>query len=399
MRKPVFIVLLIGCLLASSLVVVFTPDCWQAQASVAGSWPYRKPIVIPAANLQGELSNFPLLLSFTDANLASEAQPDGDDICFVDASNTIRLNHEIEKFNKTTGELVAWVNVPFLSSTIDTTIYMYYGRSDISSQQNPAGVWDSNFKLVQHLDEAAGNLYDSTSNNNYGKPEGGAVQGTAGKIGSAVLFDGINDSVNMTNSESLNPISKITVEAWVNFKSLGNGVGYFNSRVVSKGKPWIDGGYTINDENDHLRFCVRTGGSERTVSTTGTISTNQWYYVAGTYAGATLRIYINGNLNNFATVSGALQPSTGDLFLACEDRDRYFNGIVDEVRISDVARDASWIKACYDNLNDPSSFISVGAQQASPPTPIPEFAITGIALVLITTLFMTLIQIKKKRNK
>jgi len=295
------------------------------------------------------------------------------------------LNHEIERFNSATGELVAWVKLPILSSTADTTIYMYYGRSDISSQQNPTGVWDSNYKLVQHLDEATENLYDSTSNTNYGKPEGGAVQGTAGKIDGAILFDGINDSVNMTNRESLNPTSKITVEAWINFKSLGNGVGYYNSRAVSKGKPWIDGGYTINDEDDHLRFCVRTGDTERTVSTTGTISINQWYYVAGSYSGTTLRIYLNGDQNNYAVVSGALQPSTGDLFLACEDRDRYFNGIIDEVRISDVARDASWIKTCYNNLNDPSSFITVGAQQGSPPTPIPEFSSTAILIVVTLT--------------
>jgi len=121
------------------------------------------------------------------------------------------------------------------------------------------------------------------------------------------------------------------------------------------------------------------------------------YYVAGSYSGTTLRIYLNGDLNNYAVVSGALQPSTGDLFLACEDRDRYFNGIIDEVRISDVARDASWIKTCYNNLNDPSSFISVGTQQGSPPTPIPEFS--PIAFLAMVTLATTAAALICKRPK
>jgi len=45
--------------------------------------------------------------------LKNEAQPDGDDIVFTDASGN-KLNHEIEKYNITTGELVAWVNVTSL---------------------------------------------------------------------------------------------------------------------------------------------------------------------------------------------------------------------------------------------------------------------------------------------
>ena len=37
-------------------------------------------------------------------------------------------------------------------------------------------------------------------------------------------------------------------------------------------------------------------------------------------------------------------------------KSQYFPGKLDELRLSDIVRNASWIKACYINQNDPSSF-------------------------------------------
>jgi len=39
-----------------------------------------------------------------------------------------------------------------------------------------------------------------------------------------------------------------------------------------------------------------------------------------------------------------------------------FPGIIDEVRISDTARSAAWIKACYENQNSPSTFSICGEE-------------------------------------
>jgi hypothetical protein len=74
-----------------------------------------------------------LLYRSSDAELATYAQDDGDDIVFVDRYNVTQYKHEIEKFNSSTGELVAWVKVTSISSTEDTILYMYYGNSQASS--------------------------------------------------------------------------------------------------------------------------------------------------------------------------------------------------------------------------------------------------------------------------
>ena len=50
-----------------------------------------------------------------------------------------------------TGQLIAWVSVPTVSASSDTVIYVYYGNGSAANQQNPTGVWDSNYEGVWHL--------------------------------------------------------------------------------------------------------------------------------------------------------------------------------------------------------------------------------------------------------
>jgi hypothetical protein len=111
----------------------------------------------------------------------------GDDIIFRASDGITQLDHEIEKYTATTGELVAWVRVP--SINVGTVIYMDYGNSCvISPTQNPTGVWDANFKGVWHLKEAtAANRLDSTSNNNV-LADPTSTAGVAGKIAGAADF-------------------------------------------------------------------------------------------------------------------------------------------------------------------------------------------------------------------
>ncbi|MDD2666872.1 MAG: DUF2341 domain-containing protein [Methanocellales archaeon] len=146
------------------------------------SWNYRKLITIDHTKVDNvaapstTYANFPVLINISsDSGLASKAQSDGDDILFTSSDGTTKLNHEIELYNSSTGELVAWVNVTLTKDSSDATndtLYMYYGNSGASSQQNAAAVWNPNYKGVWHLDETgngtSGEYKDSTSSANNG---------------------------------------------------------------------------------------------------------------------------------------------------------------------------------------------------------------------------------------
>ncbi|MCK5258390.1 MAG: DUF2341 domain-containing protein, partial [Thermoplasmatales archaeon] len=156
------------------------------------SWSCRKLITINSSQVPGDLTNFPVLVNITDTDLRDDAQNNGNDIAFTNSTG-VKLNHEIESFNGTTGELFAWVNVTSLSSASDTEIYMYYGNSTSGAQENPTGVWDDDYRVVWHLNEDSSPSQDSTANGNNGTWEAGktAADLTGAMIGKGTDFDGI----------------------------------------------------------------------------------------------------------------------------------------------------------------------------------------------------------------
>jgi hypothetical protein len=108
----------------------------------SANWRYKKEITINSSQVPSTLSNFPVCIDITDTDLRDNAQSDGDDIAFTNADEDTQLNHKIEYWDNTTGELVAWVNVTSLTHDTDTIIYMYYGNDAASNQENPSEVFD-----------------------------------------------------------------------------------------------------------------------------------------------------------------------------------------------------------------------------------------------------------------
>jgi hypothetical protein len=138
--------------------------------------------------------NFPFLFSFVDEDLKYHAQSDGDDIAFTTGGDW--LDHEILIFNQTysstEAQLIVWVQIPYLYSTIDTNIAMYYGNSTMSARENPEGVWDSNYEGVYHLDD---DFLDATSYDRDGTNTGSVD--IKGKIGDGQDFEHDDGSDNI----------------------------------------------------------------------------------------------------------------------------------------------------------------------------------------------------------
>jgi hypothetical protein len=199
-------------------------------------WQYRKKITIHAEKVVDDLVDFPVLLSFTDSDLASDARDDGYDILFsMDGES--KFDHEIEYFNGSSGELVAWVRIPQLSSTEDTVFYMYYGRLGSSDQSNPTGVWDANYTAVWHLNETgsgAANEYEESTSNGYDGQGGGGTPADVpsrndGMMAGGQLFDGNGDHIDVSTMDPQS-YTNFTISVW--HKSTGDSYsneGYFFS--------------------------------------------------------------------------------------------------------------------------------------------------------------------------
>src|SRR5205823_1120398 len=85
------------------------------------------------------------------------ANANGYDIGFyADSGGSTKLKWEVEKYDGTTGQLIAWVKIPSVSSSTDTVFYLMYGDSSINTDQSdPPNTWESNFKGVYHLGDGS----------------------------------------------------------------------------------------------------------------------------------------------------------------------------------------------------------------------------------------------------
>jgi hypothetical protein len=367
-----------GVVITPTASVVFNAVPWFDSA-----WKYRKAILISRANLTATLTNFPVLISRTDADLRAHARSDGYDLLFTSADGTTKLAHEIERYTSSSGALVAWVKAPVLSATADTLIYLYYGNAPAANQQDGPNVWDAGFRAVWHFGESGGaSLADSTLNANTGALAGSPsapAWGTDGQIGNRLAFDGADDYLTIPHSASLNVSDKaLTVSGWYRVTNTASDqviFGKFYNADMSY--PYYQYGLEFESSTRELWFFLGSGGAVLgpwAVDTTPGV----WQYAAFTYDGTNVTAYLNGNAPAATPENNSITAGTNGLQIG-EDNNlaQPFLGAIDELRVSGVARSAAWLAAEYANQSSPGSFCAAGGQELSSGARLAITAING----------------------
>jgi len=348
---------------------------WTAET---GGYQYYKAITIQNGQVADNLTDFPMLFSSTIADLKTTANggdvtdDNGYDIIFTD-TNASQLDHEIEKYDAATGEFVAWVEVPSVSSSADTVIRIYYGNSAIStSQEAITGVWDSNYKAVLHMnDDTTSTILDSTSNNTDGTKIAAnePIEDASGQIDEAQDADGSNDFVDL-GDDLFNANQQGTISFWVNADAWPS-----EDPIIYVGDDSSDNQYLgFSVQSTGIRVSSQAGiGTLATIRGNTTLSTGNWYFVAITSNNSSYTIYQDGvalsNVADAGTDSGrwfADISGTRDYYIAKWDRASagpyYFNGTLDEMRISDTARSVGWLLTSFNNQDSPATFYTVGTE-------------------------------------
>ena len=362
----------------TSLVAVLgtaTPAHADWYTGSAGTYGFKKQLTIDNTKVGGAThTDFPVLVSFTDTDLRTTSNggrvtnSSGYDIIFTDSDGSTKLDHEIERYVASTGQIVMWVRVPAMSHLSNTILYLYFGNSTIStSQENANGVWDTNFKGVWHMKEdpsgSAPQIKDSTSSAQHATSYGSMNSGNqvTGKANGGMSFDGSNDYVDAGNVSTLVNTSAFTISAWMK-RSGANGEGY----VVKSTDSFTDiVGLELGDDGN-IWFHVGPTGS----NAFGSYASNDtnWHLVTLRYDGSLsgnanrLRGYVDGTqqtLSFTGTVPSTSTTNTSN-FRFARQASTYTNLSVDEIRVSNTARSAAWITAEYNNQNNPATFMSVG---------------------------------------
>jgi len=340
----------------------------------APAWQYRQQITVANTITDAALTNFPALISTSNGSnpLFTAAQADGDDLLVTAADGVTKLAHEIERYNPASGQqqLQLWVKVPSLSATSNTLLYLYYGNASCASQQQATAVWDSNFQMVQHLEETSGTVTDSTANANNGTAENGLNQNSTGIVDGAARWDGVNDSIVFPHSESL-AVTQLTMECWI-YRTFTCSGSINECMIINKE---LDYELAIRF-NNILSWGINTTSISWYWQDFGTITPiNTWFHAAVTYDGSNVRSYVNGQLVLTTGYAGAITTRANCLRLSHRNGCAYnylspFPGGLDEIRISNTARSTAWITATYRTAGAPGTYLTFGAQE-TPPTPTP----------------------------
>ena len=347
---------------------------------------YKRKLTISGSQVcgGGTLTNFPILVNVSgDVLKAAPAglvtNSNGYDIIFTASDQTTILNHEIESYNGSTGEFAAWVNIPSLTGGADTDVYLYYGNAAVVSDPSTTGTWDANFRTIYHFDNNSfddATLFGIHSTNN-------GTTNSPGKIGEGRDFDGVSNYI-QSSSNDLATENNFTISVWFKADAVspshiiwqglssengwGNGVGGAQEMNLSTGTCCPGSlaqsnylSYFLGDREEQSSVDVLSAETAFTNTTT-------WQYAVATISNLdtspAAEFFLNGvSVASNTGMAGALtarnlwdsnlrigRPGAGA---------RFFNGQVDEVRISTIVRSADWVCTEFNNQNDPGIFSAI----------------------------------------
>ncbi len=196
-----------------------------------------------------------------------------------------------------------------------------------------------------HLDDTPGSTAIDSSGNNNGTASGTGYW-TTGRYGASALLGNGDDMVNVPETNTaLRLGTQQSMEAWVKF----NATAADSVRLVGKG----------NGNNRNYGLWLMTDGSilnqfqnasatAYNCQTTAKVNDGAWHHVAGTYDGATMKVYIDG-VEAASYACGAITPVTSSdpLTIAYGNAGAALNGAVDEVKVYNVALTADQVGSRY----------------------------------------------------
>ena len=201
------------------------------------------------------------------------------------------------------------------------------------------------------LDESGGrDVADASGYGNVGKILNGEPrwQTTGGKIGGALRFGGNGDWVHVANESKFDCVAAVTVAAWIK-------VNRFDKEyqaIVTKG----DSAWRIqrNQNTDALEFAcsgLAIPGGDQWGGLYGNRSVNdgKWHHVAGVYDGQKMYLYVDGVVDSSQPASGGINTNDEPVYIGenSEMTGRFWNGLIDDVRVYNFALDQTGIEALY----------------------------------------------------
>ncbi len=359
-------------------------------------WPYRVAITSQNAKVAGAVTNAYIDLSELPAGFWANVQNGGGDIRITQSDGETEVAREIVSCDTGTDTGEVHFDCTGIQTGSDVIWYLYYGNAAASDYAEDAtygreAVWDANHKGVWHMkDLTTSSILDSTSGDFDGaKRLANEPIEAAAKIGNGQYYDGLNDYIQIGDKADFKFLHgaldtsnfQTTLAFWMsNDIAEPNDLhGLISTGGATESVDGID--FFFDDRfsvprSRRLGYLINRGASPSVLSwlSDDNVYPNDTnlHFVVATYdqsLGAdNMKVYIDNVLIDTETKTGQT-PSTDDsvneLHLGSIGSEVFsHDGLQDEVRISDTVRSVNWMTTVWNNQNDPSTFWSVGSEEA-----------------------------------
>lgn len=156
---------------------------------------------------------------------------------------------------------------------------------------------------------------------------------------SGVLLDGNTEQLTIPHKDAFEIGDQFTIEAWIFANSWTTEI--WRGSIFTNDSPGPDRGYAFRcGDNGKLSFVMAVDNAWNEVFSTSLMNQNQWHHVAAVVANGTMLLYLDGQEIANATYSGtpSANESAQNIGASTGFGGRFFDGVIDEVRVWNVAR-------------------------------------------------------------
>jgi hypothetical protein len=197
------------------------------------------------------------------------------------------------------------------------------------------------------FNEGSGTTMADVSGNGNTARFANGVSWVAGRYGSAVSLDGVDDYLPVPNSASLDVSgSALTLSAWLNPASIsGDSVVLGKFWNLTMSSPYYQYGLEL-DGGTVPHFYVGTAGGLTGAAMGSALPHGQWSHLAVVFNGTQAQFYVNGTLVATRPLTASITAQGNQLRIGADaNTQQFYKSAIDDLRIYKRALTASEVQA------------------------------------------------------
>ena len=311
---------------------------------------YRMQVDFGGYDRVSSLENFPVVVRLDEDidgfSYSQFASATGGDLRFADAAEVSSLPYEIEYWD-TNGQSLVWVRMPRLSAS-NRNIWAYWGDPVLAATPAYATngmTWSGGYYGVWHFQNGMANSAGGPPAQDNGSADG------EGMVGRGRSFDGVSAHLDPGIGAAWieQNLSALTFSAWA--------CPHFSHTGTVIGTTGPAGNLYVRTDPVHRFFHKWGFGASSESHSDFDVRWDNWQFVSLVLDAGQVSAVRDDGVPESIGAYGPFEPST-DLLVGCLARDgtpsHYFNGRIDELRVSRVARSADWLWTEHRMVADPA---------------------------------------------